>query len=77
METMVTLLEPPKSVSSEPLHHSLLLAQPKAVQGVKRIASVLRAPAIAHMRPSNGLPQPDYKSGDSVVPMQKLKPCAY
>ncbi|XP_020197400.1 uncharacterized protein [Aegilops tauschii subsp. strangulata] len=55
-----------QSVSTQPLHPSQLLAQPKAVQGGETLVA-------AHMRPSNGPPQPDSKSGDSVVPMQKTQ----
>ncbi|KAI4963595.1 hypothetical protein ZWY2020_011318 [Hordeum vulgare] len=62
-------VDPPhiqQPVSTQPLHHSQLLAQPKAGQEGE-------TPAAAHMRPSNGLPEQDSKSGDSVVPTQKAQ----
>ncbi|VAI10699.1 unnamed protein product [Triticum turgidum subsp. durum] len=60
-----------QSVSTQPLHHSQLLAQPKAVQAPETHCSSI--PATADTRPSNGLPQQDSKSADGAVSMQKTQ----
>ncbi|KAF7051099.1 hypothetical protein CFC21_059378 [Triticum aestivum] len=59
------------SVSTQPLHQSQLLAQPKAVQGPRTHCSSIQA--TADTRPSNGLPQHDSKPADGAVSMQKTQ----
>uniref|UniRef100_A0ACD5TTS6 Uncharacterized protein n=1 Tax=Avena sativa TaxID=4498 RepID=A0ACD5TTS6_AVESA len=60
-----------QSVSTQSLQHSQLLAQAKAIQGGETHRG--NTPVTAQMRPSNGLHQPNGKSGGIVIAMPKTE----